>query len=300
MSKKISDKKPTISFYSKQSIVCPICLKQIKKEEMLTGSGRMNAGDLTDELRRTYIPSAKYGPVYPYIYAVGTCPNCKLSLFWNDFTLITKADIEKIKDIQDTLYEDASHIFPYADFERNKTLLDAGASYYMALLCYNAIAENKNISTTMKRALICLRLAWLSGDVEALMPDHNYNYIQDQFYTKALFFYEQAMYNETNGIEKITNIQTFGPDTDKNYGFDGVVYLSGVLEFKYGQTDNMELRLSKMNNHKRALSRMFGFGRSNKAKPGPFLEIARVKFEAYKQMLENAGKDTTDTDDDEE
>ena len=37
---------------------------------MMTGSGRLNAGELTEELRRLYIPSKKYGEVNPLIYYI--------------------------------------------------------------------------------------------------------------------------------------------------------------------------------------------------------------------------------------
>ena len=65
------EKKPKISYWSKTKCRCPVCQRDFEKEEMLTGSGRMNAGDLTDELHRNYIPSEKYGAIYPLIYAVG-------------------------------------------------------------------------------------------------------------------------------------------------------------------------------------------------------------------------------------
>ena len=55
--------------------------EQFLREELLSGSGRLLAGELTDELRRTYIPSQKYGAVYPLIYSIGVCPQCFLALF---------------------------------------------------------------------------------------------------------------------------------------------------------------------------------------------------------------------------
>ena len=57
------DKKPKISYWSKTKCTCPCCRRDFEKEEMLTGGGRMNAGSLTDELHRNYIPSEKFGPV---------------------------------------------------------------------------------------------------------------------------------------------------------------------------------------------------------------------------------------------
>ena len=68
-------KKPAISYWSKNKCHCPVCKKDFPREEMLSGNGRMNAGKLTDELHRLYIPSARYGKIYPLIYAIGACPN---------------------------------------------------------------------------------------------------------------------------------------------------------------------------------------------------------------------------------
>ena len=58
-----SSKKPVISFYAKEKMLCPVCKKSFAREEMLSGGGRMIAGDLTDELHRQYEPSAKYGKI---------------------------------------------------------------------------------------------------------------------------------------------------------------------------------------------------------------------------------------------
>jgi uncharacterized protein (DUF2225 family) len=93
------DKKPKLSYWSKTKCICPVCQRPFEKEEMLTGSGRMNAGDLTDELHRNYIPSEKYGAVYPLIYAIGACPRCHVALLWKDFEDIKDpASIDALRD----------------------------------------------------------------------------------------------------------------------------------------------------------------------------------------------------------
>ena len=81
-------KKPlAVSYWSKTKIKCPVCQKDFQREEMLTGSGRLNAGALTEELHREYIPTARYGKINPLIYAIGACPNCHSAFFWNDFNI---------------------------------------------------------------------------------------------------------------------------------------------------------------------------------------------------------------------
>ena len=74
-----------LSFFSKSPVSCPVCDTNVYREELRTGGGRLIASDLTSELRRKYEPSKKYGPVYPLIYPVMTCPNCYYSVFQKDF-----------------------------------------------------------------------------------------------------------------------------------------------------------------------------------------------------------------------
>ena len=102
-------KKPVISFYTKDKMLCPVCRKPFAREEMLSGGGRMIAGNLTDELHRIFEPSAKYGTVYPLIYAVGACPVCHTALLWNDFKTLSEHDADAIMDDQDERHR--LHVF---------------------------------------------------------------------------------------------------------------------------------------------------------------------------------------------
>ena len=114
MNKKDPDKKLSISFYSKTKTICPVCKKDFQKEEMLTGGGRMIAGTLTDELRRNFEPSVKYGKVYPLIYTIGACPNCHAAFFWQDFSQLTDVPtIGKLMDNEKIRREAANTIFPH-------------------------------------------------------------------------------------------------------------------------------------------------------------------------------------------
>ena len=58
-----TEKSAGLTFFSKEQIICPICNTHFKREELKSGGGRLIAGDLTDELRRIYDPSAKYGEI---------------------------------------------------------------------------------------------------------------------------------------------------------------------------------------------------------------------------------------------
>ena len=287
MNKKDPNKKLSISFYSKQKVHCPVCKKDFPKEELLSGGGRMIAGQLTDELRRNFEPSAKYGVVYPMIYSVGACPNCHVAFLWNDFSLLQdEATISKLLDKESERKKSVETVFPHYNLNREKTLLDGAASYYLALLCYENMP--KQFSPTIKKAQISLRLAWLCGDLESLCPGYNFNYMQQRFYRKALFFYEEALEFETTHVESIAGISNFGPDIDKNYGYDGVIYLCSLLEFKYGQTENIQERLQKLEQNKRSIARIFGLGKSSKNKPGPLLEHSRQLYDNITAVLKEA------------
>lgn len=280
------NKKPVISFYAKEKMVCPVCRKSFPREEMLSGGGRMIAGDLTDELHRQFEPSVKYGKIYPLIYNIAACPHCHVALFLNDFNNLLEVDADKIMEEMEERIKSVQTIFPNYNLKRERNLLDGAAMYYLALLCYEKTSPS--FSPTIKKAIISLRLAWLCGYLEKECPEHNYDYIQQVFYRKAMFFYQQALEYETSRTESIAGIANFGPDIDKNYGYDGVVYLCGLLEYKYGQKEDKNLRLKKLDEYKRAIARIFGLGKSSKAKPGPLLEHSRNLYDNLNKELKDA------------
>lgn len=288
-SKKVENpgKKPKISYWSKNRCHCPVCQNNFEREEMLSGSGRMIAGELTDELHRVFEPSAKYGQIYPVIYSIGACPKCHTALFWSDFEEIQDnnslnallADSKNRKEI-------VNNMFPYYELTRERNLLDGAAMYYLALLSYEKV--DLSYAPTIKRAIISLRLAWICRDLQKIVPEHNYDYAAEVFYRKAQFFYEQTLINETQRIETIAKITNFGPDIDKNYGYDGVIYLNSLLEYKYGQKEDMQMRYKKLDANKRSIARIFGLGKSSKSKPGPLLEKSRDLYDKLTATLNEA------------
>ena len=102
-----------------------------------------------------------------------------------------------------------------------------------------------------------------------------------------MFFYQQALVNEQARTEKCSTLNNFGPDQDKNYGWDGVVYLTGLLEYKYGQKEDIQMRLKKLSESKTAIARIFGLGKSSKNKPGPLLEHARNLYDNLTKELKD-------------
>ena len=169
--------------------------------------------------------------------------------------------------------------------KKERTLYDGAAMYYMALQTYDVC--DLDMLPTLKKAIISLRLAWLTKEIDDACTDHNYDYVSQVFYRKALFFYQQALVNEQDRSEKCSTLNNFGPDMDKNYGWDGVVYLSGLLEYKYGQHDDIQLRLKKLSEAKTSIARIFGLGKSSKNKPGPLLEHARNLYDCLTKELKD-------------
>ena len=53
-------KKPAISFYTKEKMTCTVCRKPFPREEMLSGSGRMIAGELTDTAKKALFTGLSY------------------------------------------------------------------------------------------------------------------------------------------------------------------------------------------------------------------------------------------------
>lgn len=285
---KMADKKVGISYWSKDKCTCPSCKKEFEREIMRSGNGRMIAGSLTEELHRNFEPSAKYGRVYPLIYEIGACPNCYAAFFWNDFgEKMDSADLDRVFQNSEKRKKACEVIFPYFNLKKERTLYDGVAMYYLALMTYDQMGGY--IIPTLKKAIISLRLAWLCKDMNQHCDGHNFDYISQAFYRKALFFYQQAIYCETDKSEKSSNLANMGPDMDKNYGWDGVIYLCGLLEYKYGQQDDIQLRLKKLAESKTAIARIFGLGKSSKNKPGPLLEHAR-------NLYDNLTKEVNDDD----
>jgi uncharacterized protein (DUF2225 family) len=95
-----------------------------------------------------------------------------------------------------------------------------------------------------------------------------------------------AVERETDGTEPMTNASSLGPDLDKNYGFDGVLYLTGLMEYKYGPKKDLEKRLKNIENARTIVSRVHGMGKASRSKPSAILEKARDLFGLIGDELE--------------
>lgn len=266
-----------ITFWSKKDVQCPICANEFKKEELLTGRGRLIAGELTGELRRLYEPSQKYGDICPLNYPVTVCPSCLYAAYAQDFEKPPAEIIGKLEAESDKRRANLEKILTDTDFSTNRGLKDGAASYFLAISCYEHFPAN--YSPTIKRGISALRAAWIFNDLHRKFPNENYDYLAKIFYHKAQFFYSMAVEYEQDGTESLAEVPHLGPDLDKNYAHDGVFYLGGLLEFEYGDKKDPESRKKRLDFAKRAVARLFGMGKASKDKPSALLDNARELYE---------------------
>jgi uncharacterized protein (DUF2225 family) len=277
------DRELKISFISKKENVCPACGMSFRKEEMLTGGGRLIAGLLTEELHRLYEPSIKYGDVHPLVYQMLVCPECWFASMEADFPQLPQAQADAVCYDKDTRHADTLQIFPGLDYNEPRTLKEGAASYYLTMRCYDYY--EKNTSPTIKQGIASIRAAWLLDELDKKFPQQHYDWLAMLFKKKANFLYNEAIRREQRGKETLSALKIFGPDTDKNYGYEGALYLTSLLRFKYSHLDNTELRIPTLEEAKRTIARIFGVGKSSKAKPGPLLEHAKNLYETISKEM---------------
>ncbi|MDR1143353.1 MAG: DUF2225 domain-containing protein [Spirochaetaceae bacterium] len=277
-----------ISYASKEEYTCPVCDASFHREELLSGSGRLIAGQITDELHRLYEPSAKYGIIYPLAYQATVCPECWFASMDQDFSRLPSQSRDKAEKEEIKRKKTARLIFPSADFTQPRDMVNGAASLYLALYCYDYYT--KEFSPTIKQAVSALRAGWLLDEMHEKYPGYHYDWLALLFKKKSQFLYGEAIRKEQTGKETLSGIKNFGPDTDKNYAYEGALYLSALLKLKYGPRGDPLSRTEALENAKRTIAKIFGLGRSSKSKPGPLLEHAR-------NLYDNINKELNEDDD---
>jgi uncharacterized protein (DUF2225 family) len=281
------DKELKISFISKKEYTCPACGDIFHKEELHTGGGRLIAGALTMELHRLFEPSARYGEVFPLIYHAVVCPKCWFASTEADFPLLPEGKRSDALGDQKNRMADTRLIFPNADFKRLRTLIDGAASQYLVLRCYDFYG--KHTSPTIKQGLTSLRTAWIFDDLNRTLPGQHYDWLATLFRKKAQYFYYEALVREMGGVETMSGLKVFGPDLDKNYSYEGMLYICAFLRWKYGPSQNPEERKASLEDARRTIAKLFGMGKKSKDKPGAFLDQARKVYDAINKDLEESG-----------
>jgi uncharacterized protein (DUF2225 family) len=155
--------------------------------------------------------------------------------------------------------------------------------------CYSI--RSKKVAPTFKNALSSIRAAWLFGDLSSVYPDKQYKKISLFFYKKAYQYYIRLLDLLQSGGEPSDAAGSMGPDTDKNWGYDGILYLSAVLTVKVGSWEkDLKNKIDNFEMSKRYLSRLFGIGKSSKARPSEILDKTRVLYDKINELLEEWNK----------
>ncbi len=272
-----------VTFFERRATVCPVCEAKFYREDLLSGGGRLLAGALTDELRRLYEPSRRYGEVHPLIYPVTVCPVCFYSAYPQDFLRIPPERIKEAEVNADERRDDVALLFPELDFTSPRTLKEGVASYFFAMICYEFFDKTSN--PTFKAGLSALRGAWLLGDLHAHLPGNNFDFTSKLFYRKARSYYLLTLEKEQNGEEPLAGGLQFGPDLDKNYGYDGLIYLTSYLDYKHGDEGKPESRIESLEFAKRMIAKVFGVGKASRSKPSTLLEQAKKIYAAIGEEI---------------
>jgi len=274
-----------ISFMSKKEYECPVCDESFNKEELRAGGGRLIAGALTDELHRLFEPSSRYGDIYPLAYSTLVCPSCWFASTEADFPLFPQSAKALALSDRGRRIDDARRVFPDADFERPRGLMEGAASLYLALRCYDFYG--REFSPTIKRGITSLRAAWLIDELHKKLPGENYDWLATLFRKKAQYFYAEALAREQAAAETMSAIKNFGPDIDKNYSYEGMLYVCAYLRFKYGPpSDTPEERAAELEEARRTIAKVVGMGKKSSDKPGAFIEQARKIYYAINAELD--------------
>ena len=278
-----------VSFRAKTESKCPVCGTMHAKEELMSGSGRLIAGNLTGELRRLYEPSKKWGKIYPLAYAVQVCPKCLYAAYPKDFS---NANAEEVKGLKATIQHRQKLIqtlFGALNFNEDRQLVLGVASFLLAVDCYHL--RSAEIAPTIKKAVSCMRAAWLLDDLFQDAPYRPYDKVKDFYYMEASKAYRATVEaSGTSDAEPDAEAVGFasGPDLDKNFGFIGIQFLYGLLTHKYIDQlapEKNKVRLKVLTDAKRAISKVYGGGKATKEKPQAMIDIAKDAHDAMGEMI---------------
>ena len=279
----VPNKKPAISYRLKDANYCPICSTEFRYEMLLSGRGRLIVQSITDELRRTYKPNQKYGRVYPQAYSIMTCPKCLYSSFADDFSDLVDNEVHSMRNSKEQREGKIEKIFGGLSFYDDRNLVSGAASYLLALDCYQK--RGNQIAPSPKKAICSLRGAWLCHDIDIMFPNYGFAKVREVLYARAAKYYMSTLKTIEIGKEPHEQFtKLLGPDTDKNWGFDGVIYMVSCLSYKYANTicPDQEERKQLILRARRNLSRIYGHGKVSKFRPSVIVNLAK---ELHEQMI---------------
>ncbi|MDH4262569.1 MAG: DUF2225 domain-containing protein [Spirochaetia bacterium] len=275
-----------ISFFATSDTECPVCKAGHRKEELFSGGGRLVAGKLTPELRRTYLENKKFGVIYPLAYVMQVCPVCLYAAYPKDFNRLNIDEIQAIKGSTDHRRKLMTTVFTKVDFKENRNLVHGAASMILAVDCYHL--RLPNIAPTPKKAVSSIRAAWLFDDLFQLANYRPYDKVRDFYYMEAVRNYMKTLDLMQSGKEPLEQESyVLGPDLDHNWGFDGIIYLNAYLTKKYYTqlAEGREEHYKILDYAKRYLSKLYGMGRSSKSKPSIIIDMSKELYDEINALL---------------
>ena len=295
--------KPTeklqVTFFSKSIITCPACQTKFQKEELQTGRGRLNAGDLTIELRRMYIPTQKYRIINPMIYPIVVCPSCLFAGLLSDLKKVIPAMVPEIQEEEDNRDKLLTDIFgEKLDFTVYRDTVEGLAAYILAFA--STVHLPKESSPTARRGLYALRAAWLADDLYKKDKIDHFKELRDSLYYQAYVNYSACLTKQFAHEEPFDGFVWMGPDVDTNFGYDGLLYMIAYLSIKHINLLTPEEQIIKIGNVKRVLSRIFGVGKSTRDKPQVLVFNSKNLYTDASKLLDklaNSGFNTSVADD---
>jgi uncharacterized protein (DUF2225 family) len=221
---------------------------------------------------------------------VTVCPRCLFAALPPDFSAADTVVTGRTNATERERKAGLQTVFPDVDFAGPRDLGEGVAAYYLAISCYDSFG--KIASPTIKQAQCALRAAWLLTEMHRKESNENWDYLALLFYRKARFFYSLAVDREQSGKETLGGLANYGPDLDHNYGYDGVLYLSGLLEFKYGPRKVPARRIANLERARRVISRVHGMGRASKSKPTALLDRVHDLYDGISEELKALMEET--------
>jgi len=279
-----------ISFLATTDTECLVCKVGHRKEELFSGGGRLVAGKLTSELRRTYLENKKFGVIYPLAYVVQVCPGCLYAAYPKDFNRLNADEIQALKGTTEHRRKLVSTLFTKVDFKENRTLVHGVASMILAVDCYHL--RLPGVAPTPKKAVSSLRAAWLFDDLFQLASYRPYDKVRDFYYMEAVRNYMKTLEIMQTGKEPLEQESyVLGPDLDHNWGYDGIIYLNAFLSRKYCQqlAQSKDEQYKILEYAKRYLSKLYGMGRSSKSKPSVLIDMSKELYDEINQLLSEFG-----------
>ncbi len=279
-----------VTFRQKNLTKCPVCDYEFHKEELLSGGGRLIAGKLTDELRRLYEVSKKFGKINPLSYIITVCPNCLYSSYPKDFEALKPEEVEKLRELTSARKNAIKKFFGELDFRQDRNDEMGAATYLLVVDCYSF--RNKNTAPTIKNAISSIRAAWMFNDLAEKYPAKPYKKISTFFYKKAYQYYVLVLDYIQTGKEPVEAVGHLGPDSDRNWGYEGVLYMTAILTVKIGSKEqDVKKRIENFDKCKRYLSRLFGAGKTSKSRPSELLDMTRDLYDIINQKIDEWQKE---------